>query len=117
MRIGVLRETQAGERRVALTPDVTRRLMNAGHSVVVEMLAGAGAGLRDVAYEAQGATIEGRDEVLSADLITTVNAPPDEALRETTVLGLLRPLEEPWVMAAYADRGITALAFELLPRT
>ncbi|HEY3427948.1 MAG TPA: hypothetical protein VGK83_04685, partial [Acidimicrobiia bacterium] len=46
MRIGVLRETQAGERRVALTPDITRRLMNAGHSVVVEMLAGVGAGLR-----------------------------------------------------------------------
>ena len=117
MRIGVLRETQAGERRVALTPDVTKRLTNAGHSVVVEMQAGAGAGLRDVAYEAQGATIAVRGEVLSADLIATVNAPPDEALRERTVLGLLRPLEEPWLMAAYADRGITALAFELLPRT
>ncbi|HEX2420013.1 MAG TPA: NAD(P) transhydrogenase subunit alpha [Acidimicrobiia bacterium] len=117
MRIGVLRETQAGERRVALTPDVAKRLIQAGHSVVVEMTAGLGAGLRDADYEVQGATVAKRDEVLSTDLIAAVNAPRDETLGERMVLGLLRPLEEPQLMAAYADRGVTALAFELVPRT
>ncbi|MGH8957438.1 MAG: Re/Si-specific NAD(P)(+) transhydrogenase subunit alpha [Acidimicrobiia bacterium] len=117
MKIGVLRETQAGERRVALTPHVTKRLTQFGHSVIVESGAGAGSGLRDDAYETEGATISRRQEVLSADLIAAVNAPLDKALRDRAILGLLRPLEDPSLVASFAHRGITALAFELVPRT
>ena len=117
MKIGVLAETQAGERRVAITPHVAKRLMQSGHTVMVETQAGVRAGLGDDSYEAEGATIVGREEALSADLIAVVNAPRDEMLRDTTVVGLLRPLEDPRLMSSYASHGITGLAFELVPRT
>ncbi|MGH8923525.1 MAG: Re/Si-specific NAD(P)(+) transhydrogenase subunit alpha [Acidimicrobiia bacterium] len=117
MKIGVLRETQAGERRVSLTPPMVRRLTKAGHLVLVETGAGQSAGLADESYVAEGAEIVSRSGVLAADLVTVVNAPLDKSLQDTTVLGLLRPLDEPALMASYADRQITALAFELVPRT
>lgn len=117
MKIGVLRETRAGERRVAITPHIAKRLTQTGHSVMVERRAGAGAGLSDDAYQAEGAIVVGRADVFSSDLIATVNAPTDEKLRDTMVLGLLRPLEDPSQMMSYANRGITGLAFELVPRT
>jgi NAD(P) transhydrogenase subunit alpha len=117
MKIGVLRETEATERRVAITPHIVKRLMQAGHSLMVEERAGAGAGLSDDAYRAEGANIVARREVFDSDLIATVNAPRDEDLRNTMVLGLLRPLEDPSLMSSFASRGITGLAFELVPRT
>ena len=117
MKIGVLRETLAGERRVAITPHIVKRLTQTGHSVMIERQAGAGAGLADDAYQAEGATVVGRADVFSSDLIAAVNAPTDENLADTMVLGLLRPFENPAQMTSYASRGITGLAFELVPRT
>jgi NAD(P) transhydrogenase subunit alpha len=55
VRIGVVRETAAGERRVALVPEVVRKLVAAGHEVVVEAGAGESAGLHDQPFEAAGA--------------------------------------------------------------
>ncbi|HJU80876.1 MAG TPA: Re/Si-specific NAD(P)(+) transhydrogenase subunit alpha [Acidimicrobiia bacterium] len=117
MKIGVLRETETAERRVAITPHIVKRLTQRGHSVVVEERAGAGAGLSDDAYRAEGATVVGRADVFESDLVATVNAPRDSNLRDTMVLGLLRPLDDPAQMSSYASRGIAGLAFELVPRT
>jgi NAD(P) transhydrogenase subunit alpha len=117
MKIGVLRETQAEERRVALTPPIVRRLSKGGHSVLVEKSAGEKAGFTDEGYQKEGAEIVARPQAMAVDLVVVVNAPFDEALADTGVLGLLRPLEEPTLMASYAARRITALAFELVPRT
>jgi NAD(P) transhydrogenase subunit alpha len=117
MKIGLLRETQADERRVALTPQIVRRLAKGGHTVLVETAAGEKAGLSDESYVSEGAEIVGRPQAGAADLVVVVNAPFDDALADTVVLGLLRPLEEAALMASYAGRGITALAFELVPRT
>ena len=55
MKIGVPKETAADERRVALVPDVVRRLTGAGHEVVIEPGAGAGAGVPDGDYTEAGA--------------------------------------------------------------
>ena len=117
MKIGVLRETQAGERRVAITPHIVKRLTQTGHSVMIEERAGAGSGFSDDSYQAEGATVGGRADVFSSELIAAVNAPFDTELRDTMVVGLLRPLEDPSQMTSYASRGITGLAFELVPRT
>ena len=56
MRIGVPTETAPGERRVALVPEIVRKLAAAGHEVVLEPGAGAGAGLPDALFEEAGAT-------------------------------------------------------------
>ena len=57
MRIGVPKETVEGERRVALVPEVVRKLVGAGHEVVVERGAGAGAMIPDAAFEEAGAAL------------------------------------------------------------
>lgn len=55
--VSVPRETYAGERRVAATPDTVTRLLKLGFDVVIEQGAGVDAGFDDVAYEAAGARI------------------------------------------------------------
>src|SRR3954464_4064167 len=57
MRIGVPKETAEGERRVALVPDVVRRLKSAGHDVVIEPGAGVPADLPDEEYKDAGAEL------------------------------------------------------------
>ena len=114
MRIGVPKETAPGERRVALTPEVVRRL---DHDVVVEAGAGARAGAPDAAYEDAGAEI---GDPWQAEVIVKVAPPsPEEAGRlgpEHTLVGFLAPLSNPDGIRAIADTGATALAMESIPR-
>ena len=67
MKIAVPRETQPGETRVALTPDVVKRLLRDGHSVQIQRGAGTQAGFLDEAYEAAGATLADDAAVLRWD--------------------------------------------------
>lgn len=120
MRWGVPREHRFGDERVALVPEALTALRGAGHEVLVERGAGAGAGCPDEAYEAQGATLAGRAEVLAADIVTTVGPPSPEdvaALAPGCVLvGMLAPLADPAPAAALAARGVNAFSLELVPR-
>jgi NAD(P) transhydrogenase subunit alpha len=122
MKIGVPKEVSAGERRVALVPETVARLKKAGHDVGVERDAGAHAGFSTAAFETAGAiTINARGDLLrEAELIVCVRPLPDhdvDLLPDGMVLiGLLRPLSEPEAMRALAERGVRALAMELVPR-
>ncbi|MFJ5487655.1 NAD(P)(+) transhydrogenase (Re/Si-specific) subunit alpha, partial [Hansschlegelia beijingensis] len=73
MRIAVAKETDPAETRVALTPDVVKRLVGTGAQVTVESGAGLAAGATDEAYKEAGAMIAGsRGEALSgADVLLT----------------------------------------------
>ena len=98
MRIGVPRETAAGERRVALVPEVVGKLVPAGFEVLVERGAGEAASFPDAAYEEAGARLV--DDVYGdAEAVVKVQKPTaDEAgrLREGQVLiGFLQPLTDP----------------------
>jgi len=121
MRIAVPRETAAGERRVALTPDAVKALVKDGIQVAVQSGAGASAGFDDAAYTAAGARVTaGAGEALAADLVLKV-APPSEseiaAMREgAAYMGFLRPLDAPRVAQQLAQRRTTAFALELVPR-
>jgi NAD(P) transhydrogenase subunit alpha len=121
LTVGVPRETAPGERRVALVPDAVGRLVKAGAQVVVESGAGAQAYQSDAAYEAAGARIVTRGEAWDADLVARVQGPAQEDLpllgAGRTLIGFLRPLDDPQGMAALAQTGATALAMELVPRT
>ena len=75
MKIGAPKETAARERRVALVPDVVRRLRAAEHEVIVESGAGLQAGATDEQYVAAGAEI---GDPWSAEVVAKV-APPSEA--------------------------------------
>ncbi len=122
MRVGLARESAAGERRVALVPDGVERVARAGVDVLVERGAGGASMLGDEAYVAAGATlVDGFDAVAAgADVLVKVQKPsPKEvaALREGTVLvGFLQPLTDPDGVARLAAQGVTAFALEAIPR-
>jgi NAD(P) transhydrogenase subunit alpha len=119
--IGVPREAVPGETRVALTPDVAQRLARKGCAVVVERGAGEAAFFPDAAYEAAGCRVADRAAALGADLVATVQGvigDDQHGLRAgAVVVGLLRPLDDPALAGQLAERGVTAVAMELIPRT
>ncbi len=122
LSIGVPREMESGETRVALVPDVADRLLAMGDALEVRVEAGAGRGAYhpDAEYEDAGCSVVGRDAVLAADIVVTV-APPSgddiDALDDgQVVIGFMRPLEQPGTAQALAEQGVTALAMELVPR-
>ncbi|MCU1550602.1 MAG: transhydrogenase subunit alpha, partial [Glaciihabitans sp.] len=122
LTVGVLAETAAGERRVALDPSAVERLTKAGRVVLVESNAGVSATFEDAVYTDAGATVATRKEIIAkCTVIPVVRFPDDElakALRSGQVLiGLLDPFNNLEAVADLAGRGVTAVALELLPRT
>jgi NAD(P) transhydrogenase subunit alpha len=122
MRIAVPREKQPGEARVALVPESVKKLVAAGAEVGIETGAGVHAGVSDAEYEAVGASIMGRDELLpEADVLACVNRPePDDFAKlrpGAVVIGFLKPLDEPAALEPIISRKLTAFAVELVPRT
>jgi NAD(P) transhydrogenase subunit alpha len=123
MKIAVLRETQAGEARVALVPESVRKLAALKVNVAVESGAGAEAGAADADYTNAGAEVAFERAALlgSADIVVAVNRPAllDLAQLKTgaVVLGFLRPLDEPAALQPVVEQSLTAFAMELIPRT
>jgi H+-translocating NAD(P) transhydrogenase subunit alpha len=122
MRICVPAESSPGERRVAITPDVVARLKGAGFAVVMERSAGAGAGFSDESYTAAGAGFADSFEAAADGAAMVVKVlPPTSAEIVTipsgaTLVSLLQPGRNPELIAALKERGIAALALELVPR-
>ena len=119
MKVAVIKEGAPGERRVALVPEVVPKLSQAGLEVLVEKGAGDNAWFPDDAYEAAGATITTPDELYAmADVILTVTRPEPGRLRSgQAVIGMLAPLTEPQLALTLAERGVTAISLDGLPRT
>jgi NAD(P) transhydrogenase subunit alpha len=121
MRIGVPKETAAGEHRVALVPEVVSKLGAKGLEVVVQSDAGADAMLTDAAYTAAGAQIA-KDvaEVWQSDVVVTIAPPDPQAIRGlgsgSILIGFLAPLTSPQTTRALADAKATAFAMEAIPR-
>jgi NAD(P) transhydrogenase subunit alpha len=117
----VPKETEPGERRVGLVPEVVSRLVGDGLEVLVESGAGEEALLPDEAFTEAGAHVPAdAAEVWGADLLVKV-APPsgaeiDRLSRDSTLVGFLRPLTDAETMARLRDAGVTGLALESVPR-
>ncbi|MGD0703596.1 MAG: Re/Si-specific NAD(P)(+) transhydrogenase subunit alpha [Trebonia sp.] len=122
MKVAVVKEDAPGERRVALVPETVPRLTAAGLEVLVEEGAGDAAWFPDSAYEAAGAAIAKTDELYAtADVILTVTRPGEAAqtgLRSgQTLFGMLSPLVSPELAVQLAEKGVTAVSLDGLPRT
>jgi NAD(P) transhydrogenase subunit alpha len=117
MRIGVPRETGEGERRVAMVPEVVRKLATKGHDVVVEADAGEAARVPDEQFVEAGATI---GDPWDAEVIAKVAAPADGELSKlsssSTLIGFLNPRGNPEGLERLAQTGVTAFAMEAIPR-
>jgi NAD(P) transhydrogenase subunit alpha len=127
MKVAIVKERRAHERRVAATPDSVKMMVGLGLEVVVEAGAGGGAALPDTAYRTVGATIA-PDEAAAlsgADIVLKVQRPlvggengPDELslIKPGAVLiGLLQPFQNP-DLDAYARAGIISFSMEFVPR-
>src|SRR5215218_3405057 len=117
MNVSVPKEVAAGERRVALVPEVVERLVQSGLEVTVESGAGEGAHHPDAAYEQVGART---GDGFTGDVVVKV-APPtaDEIPRlgqGSVLIGFLQPLTAADTVRALADRGVTSFAMEAIPR-
>jgi NAD(P) transhydrogenase subunit alpha len=122
MRIAVLKESAAGEQRVALVPENVARLVKAGHEVRVEREAGVAAGFADDAYAAAGAHVGTVGETLDgAEVVASVRRPtPEESDRlpqGALLIGLLQPTQSAPLLGRLAARGVHAMAMEKVPRT
>jgi NAD(P) transhydrogenase subunit alpha len=117
MKVGVPRESAEGERRVALVPDVVKRLGAKDVAVVVEAGAGEQALIPDSLYTEAGATL---GDPWDADVVVKVAPPNGEEIgrlrRGGTLVGFLAPRTQPETLQALAQAGMTAFAMEAIPR-
>jgi NAD(P) transhydrogenase subunit alpha len=121
MKFAVVKETGPTERRVALVPDAVAKLRSAGHEILVQTGAGAGAFLPDESYSEAGASVVSADQLSSADAILMVGRPDAAQISRLrsgqTLLGMLAPLADPALAASLAATGATAISLDLIPRT
>jgi H+-translocating NAD(P) transhydrogenase subunit alpha len=121
VKIAVLKESAAGERRVAATPETVKKYIGLGASVAVEAGAGEGASIASDDYVAAGATIGPRAEVLKdADVILAVQGPEvgelDGAKSGALLIAALNPFGKRERVDQYAAAGYDTIAMEFLPR-
>src|SRR3954464_3096363 len=121
MKIAVLKETAAGETRCAAIPETVKKFIALGAPVAVERGAGDAASVTDAEFEAAGASIGSRTDVLKgAGIILCVDGADPGTLKGAEkgalVVGGLGPLRRPESIAGYAAAGLDALAMEWMPR-
>nr|WP_089220282.1 NAD(P) transhydrogenase subunit alpha [Sphingomonas laterariae] len=121
MKIAVLKETAAGEPRVAATPETVKKFASLGATLAVEAGAGIGANIADADYAVAGATVGDRASVLKdADILLGVQGPDPASLAGVKpgawLAAGLNPFGERARIDDYAKLNIDALAMEFMPR-
>jgi NAD(P) transhydrogenase subunit alpha len=122
VKVAVPKETAPGERRVALVPEIVKRLTEAGFAVSVEAGAGSEASFSDDDYQAAGAAIvSSRDELLrGAEGVVKVQKPSAEEIEllqpGSILIAFLQPLSDTEGIERLARRGVVGFALESVPR-
>jgi len=123
MRLAIPRETHPGENRASITPETVKKLIRLGADVVIEASAGAGCGISDADYRAEGATIEAdRDALLgNADMILRLRKPETDEVAKLKSgcihVSYLDPFNEHELIKTFAANNITAVSMEMIPRS
>jgi NAD(P) transhydrogenase subunit alpha len=121
VKIAVLKETAAGETRCAAIPETVKKYIGLGATVAIERGAGSSASIDDADFEAAGASVGSRSEVLrGAGIILCVNGPDGSELSgaegRALLVGALNPAARAEHVASYAAAGLDAFAMEWMPR-
>jgi len=127
LTVGIVSESAPGERRVAMVPGTVSVFNKTGVQLVIESGAGERAGFPDREYSDKGVRIASRAEVFAAaDVLLQVRSPganPETGADDIasmrsgqTVIGFGEPLTSAGTARALAERGVTFLAMELMPR-
>jgi NAD(P) transhydrogenase subunit alpha len=119
MKIAVAAEADAGEPRVAATPETVKKMIGLGAEVAIVPGAGIKSGILDADYTAAGASVAG-DALSGADIVLQVRRPEADELarlkKSAIVIAIMDPYGNDAALRAMADAGVTAFAMELLPR-
>jgi NAD(P) transhydrogenase subunit alpha len=122
MKIAIVAETDAGEPRIAGTPDTVKKMKALGAEIVVQAGAGVGAGFLDRDFEAAGAAIAASapEAVKDAEVVIKVRRPTAAELRDyrkgALVIAIMDPFGNEAALGAMAGAGVTSFAMELMPR-
>ncbi|XMR36403.1 hypothetical protein ACLK12_08730 [Escherichia coli] len=120
MRIGIPRERLTNETRVAATPKTVEQLLKLGFTVAVESGAGQLASFDDKAFVQAGAEIVEGNSVWQSEIILKVNAPLDDEIAllnpGTTLVSFIWPAQNPELMQKLAERNVTVMAMDMVPR-
>ncbi|NBT85772.1 MAG: NAD(P)(+) transhydrogenase (Re/Si-specific) subunit alpha, partial [Alphaproteobacteria bacterium] len=122
MLFAVLKENTPHEKRVSLTPDVAKKLIELGHQVTVESDAGKEAGYPNSLYEKAGCAVEkNREDLLKkANAVLTVAPFPEEEVtklaKQSLLIGMLKPYQNGSLLKKLSSQGITSFSLELAPR-
>lgn len=122
MKIVAPNESTGFEFRVAITPEVSRKLVDLGHEVVIERGAGIAAGMSDAAYEEAGAKIAKDSKTLyqGANIIVRISPPQEKDIsalpKDSILIGMLKPHGNEQLSSELAKRKVTAFALEFIPR-
>jgi NAD(P) transhydrogenase subunit alpha len=120
MKIGLLKESAEGEKRVALTPDIAKKLIAKGFTIQVTQGAGENADFSDAQYQEAGAEIVGSAEALNADILVRVRKPSASEAAELPNGALLiahsESCELDETLESILEKGITYLSMERIPR-
>lgn len=120
MRIGIPKERLPNETRVAATPKTVEQLLKLGFSVAIESGAGQLASFDDKAFAQAGADIVDGNAIWQSEIILKVNAPEEEEIAllnpGTTLVSFIWPAQNPGLMEKLAERKVTVMAMDSVPR-
>ena len=120
IKIGVPTETRSGEQRIAMVPDIVRRLVKLSTEVEIQSGAGELAGFGDEDFDAASIVQDSTSVMNNADITLMVNpieATQIESLKPGSVLiGYLNPFSDLDRITKLAERNISAFSVELIPR-
>ncbi|WP_319519122.1 Re/Si-specific NAD(P)(+) transhydrogenase subunit alpha [uncultured Martelella sp.] len=116
----VPKETAAAETRVAASPDTVKKLKALGLDIVIESGAGLASGIDDDAFRNAGAEIAGPDAASTADVIFKVRRPEEQEFSAyksgAIIVAMMDPYGHEDALAAMAEKGLSTIAMELMPR-
>lgn len=122
MKIGTIKESRAGENRVALSPDVVKNLVKQGFECYIESGAGVQSNFSDEAFKTAGATLLGSaaEVCVTCDVVVKVNAPDDHEtsiMKEgSALISFIYHLSNPELVARLNNRKLTVFSMDAIPR-
>jgi NAD(P) transhydrogenase subunit alpha len=121
MQIGIPKENNNGETRVAATVVSVKKLKKMGFKVLIEKDAGLAAGIRNEDYTAEGAELSDALNVWQSDVVLKVNPPTDSEIvklkSNSLFISLLTPYLTDGPIQKLTQAKVNAVALELVPRT
>lgn len=118
MKFGIIKELKEGEGRVACTPENVKKLVDAGHEVLVEEYAGIGAGFANSEYEMAGGQLVKHEDGWSADLVLKVKEPNKQEFKffskDKIIWGFQHLASSKETVEAMQKAGVTAIGGETI---